>query len=495
MAIRVLIVEDQAADTSPFVIDQAGLVGIKNMTPIVELDVTGTASSTLLRVGGANASGLTFSPTAIIGASAASSTLEILAPNAPSYSAELWLANAGQNNWTIGADRTLNALTITRGNEATNLLIINSSDNWGINDSTPSQRIDMDGTNVQMLAEESTTEFLRVGVGETAETSIIGWDDADSLELGVYSSPTDTTISSLMTILSTGNVGIGTTTPASALTLYNNSTAKDVLLGFQFANVNYNQLTLNGSVAVGEYNLLSSASDKNLYINRPTGSDIKFRENNGTDQMTIKTSTGNVGIGTTTPNYKLAVQSTSDGNMFQLYDTDGNCLQNPESGGITTTCTSDLKYKENVRDSGSMLDYFTDFVIREYEVKATGDTRIGPVAQELEITHPELVRDITSTSTYQLQTGTSTEMDENGVEKEVPVYETREATSTSKFVEMPSIWQVIKAVQDVWSKVAAIFRFEEGKVTGITLFDTATDEAHCVQITNGRLLASGGECI
>src|SRR3989344_1609614 len=52
-----------------------------------------------------------------------------------------------------------------------------------------------------------------MGVGETAGTSVIGWDDSDSLRLGVYSSPTDTTISDLVTILSTGNVGIGTTSP------------------------------------------------------------------------------------------------------------------------------------------------------------------------------------------------------------------------------------------------------------------------------------------
>jgi hypothetical protein len=91
---------------------------------------------------------------------------------------------------------------------------------FGVGDVTPSQLLDIDGTNPQGLFEESTTEFLRVGVGETAGTSVIGWDDSDSLRLGVYDSPTDTTISDLMTILSTGNVGIGTTTPAQKLQVY-----------------------------------------------------------------------------------------------------------------------------------------------------------------------------------------------------------------------------------------------------------------------------------
>src|SRR5690606_20555784 len=64
-----------------------------------------------------------------------------------------------------------------------------------------------DGTNPQFLAEESTTEFLRAGVGETGNTSVIGWDDGDTLHLGVYSSPTDTGIDSLFAISgSTGNI-------------------------------------------------------------------------------------------------------------------------------------------------------------------------------------------------------------------------------------------------------------------------------------------------
>src|SRR3989344_2054430 len=112
------------------------------------------------------------------------------------------------------------------------IFIINSTGQVGIGDASPSQLLDIDGTNPQILTEESTTEFFRAGVGETAATSVIGWDDSDSLELGVYSSPTDTTISSLMTILSTGNVGIGTTTPATKLTVYKgvNGTLESQLL-------------------------------------------------------------------------------------------------------------------------------------------------------------------------------------------------------------------------------------------------------------------------
>jgi hypothetical protein len=116
----------------------------------------------------------------------------------------------------FGAVSGMSSPFLVTGTSTTAVLV----GNFGVGDASPSQRFDVDGTNPQGLFEESTTEFLRAGVGETSNTSIIGWDDSDSLRLGVYSSPTDTTIGDLMTILSTGNVGIGTTTPAQKLQVY-----------------------------------------------------------------------------------------------------------------------------------------------------------------------------------------------------------------------------------------------------------------------------------
>jgi hypothetical protein len=124
----------------------------------------------------------------------------------------------------------------------------------------------------------------------------------------------------LMTILSNGNVGIGTPTPLAALDVYGNSTAKDLTLGVWSGSASYNGIYLNGlSAAPGSYNILSSNSDQTLYINRPLGRDMHFRENN-VDQVVIQNTTGNVGIGVATPAQKLSVagtiQSTSGGVQF-----------------------------------------------------------------------------------------------------------------------------------------------------------------------------------
>jgi hypothetical protein len=111
-----------------------------------------------------------------------------------------------------------------------NLFFNDTTNRLGLGTTTPNQIITAYGTNPQLSFSESGTEFLRAGVGETANTSVIGWDDSDSLRLGVYDSPYDTSISSLMTILSTGNVGIGTTTPEANLNIYDTNDDTSLLI-------------------------------------------------------------------------------------------------------------------------------------------------------------------------------------------------------------------------------------------------------------------------
>jgi len=115
---------------------------------------------------------------------------------------------------------------------------------------------------------------------------------------------------------SNGRVGIGTSSPTAFLTVQvPNAASTNVRIGEVFAN--YAGITLNGSTTDNDYNILSRATDQNLYINRPTGNIIHFREGN-TNQVAIA-SGGNVGIGTATPTARLHINGSIGTTTHTLY--------------------------------------------------------------------------------------------------------------------------------------------------------------------------------
>jgi DNA-binding beta-propeller fold protein YncE len=101
-----------------------------------------------------------------------------------------------------------------------------------------------------------------------------------------------------------GNVGIGTTTPSTQLSVKGNGDGSMLVGDSGFTN--FTGISLNGVLSATDYNITSGIGDRNLYINRPTGYETVFREGNAVTSMVIK-SGGNVGIGTTTPGAKLTV--------------------------------------------------------------------------------------------------------------------------------------------------------------------------------------------
>jgi hypothetical protein len=118
------------------------------------------------------------------------------------------------------------------------------------------------------------------------------------------SSPTGA-FSELVRIKNTGNVGIGTTSPAHKLSVVGSGTGIAHIGDAGFGSGNYTGISLNGTLSTANYNFLSSPTDSDLYINRPSTRAIRFREGNS-DQVSI-VSGGNVGIGTTSPYEKLEV--------------------------------------------------------------------------------------------------------------------------------------------------------------------------------------------
>jgi len=213
-----------------------------------------------------------------------------------------------------------------------------------------------------------------------------------------------------------GNVGIGVESPTSRLDVagsgvFSGFVQADGVLSLFDVQVDGNVYASNTVVGThpsygsgyaalwknaADYAIL--ASDASTYVNAPTGN-VYFRIGNS-NKMTLD-STGEFGIGTT-PTYKLHVvaagapaaafvRTASDGTTLWVEDTDGSCQGNPESGSLVWTCSSDVRLKTDITDTGDVLGRLADIRIRDYTVKASGERRTGVIAQEIRETWPELV--------------------------------------------------------------------------------------------------------
>lgn len=136
-------------------------------------------------------------------------------------------------------------------------------------------------------------------------------------------------LNNAVTVLRNGNMGIGTTNPGTKLHVFN-------------GNSGYNSSYFPGSIIEGSGNtyldfltpdgnesavLFGKASDAAsggiVYNNSGNPNGLQFRANGNATRMVI-TNTGNIGIGTLTPNAPLQFSSTISNRMIVLYEAANN---------------------------------------------------------------------------------------------------------------------------------------------------------------------------
>ncbi len=157
----------------------------------------------------------------------------------------------------------------------------------------------------------------------------------------------------------TGNVGIGWTTPNEALDVAGNMAVSGKIING------------NGGPSMPSYTNVSQSTG--MFF---SGSDIGF-SSSSVEKMRILSS-GNVGIGTSAPTYKLDVQG-------------GDINASGAVRAATIALTSDRRLKKNIFQIESSLEKILGFRGVEFDWIKNGTHDIGVIAQEVEKIVPTLV--------------------------------------------------------------------------------------------------------
>lgn len=258
---------------------------------------------------------------------------------------KIYAAGTGTGNgftldsWLISQNTSNNGLTINGGGLGS--IQNDGALHWGIN-TAPSS-----GSNYFTIAGRSYFQGNGVNTGFTFDNWLFYEDTSNDLVIAqdgwfnVRRSTTpdelvindagsdrdfrvegDTNANLFFLDASLDSIGIGTAAVStSRLTVLGSGSGTASIGGIGFGS-NYVGINLNGSLTTSDFNFLSSPTDTNLYINRPSGSRVQIAEANGSAQFYVA-SGGKTAINTQSPVTIFNVQAQAAIDRVSLIHEDG----------------------------------------------------------------------------------------------------------------------------------------------------------------------------
>lgn len=286
---------------------------------------------------------------------------------------------------------------------ATNISLNEGGGNVGVG-AAPGCKFDVFGRGrfMQDAAPTTGAVTIRQNVGDTVGGYIQWVNNAAAAEKGWLTVDTSSNMifgpnsAEAMRITSAGNVGIGTSSPASKLDV--NGT-----------------VTLRGTTFYGSSAVCNIGADATQLFLR--GANIAFQDASASTTRMYLNSSGNLGIGTATPGYKLEVagdvrvasggdlriSAAATGNDVAMYNDNGDLYWNngialmylSATGSLTATgnitAYSDARLKTDLTRIECALDKIEKLAGYTYTRTDSGERQTGLLAQDVQAVLPEAV--------------------------------------------------------------------------------------------------------